>query len=69
MKSTVVDESLSSFKTNVLFQRIPTFYRVTNLGGQPNSDMIFQRQKFPEQKHIEARYIYNTFKALGKSSK
>ena len=25
MKSTVVDESLSSFITNVLFQRIPTF--------------------------------------------
>ena len=28
MKSTVVDESLSSFKTNVLFQRIPTFYKI-----------------------------------------
>ena len=28
MKSTVVDESLSSFKTNVLFQRIPSFYKV-----------------------------------------
>ena len=28
MKSTVVDESLSSFKTNVLFQRIPSFYKL-----------------------------------------
>ena len=28
MKSTVVDESLSSFKTNVLFQRIPSFYKI-----------------------------------------
>ena len=28
MKSTVVDESLSSFKTNVLFQGIPTFYKI-----------------------------------------
>ena len=28
MKSTVVDESLSSFKTNVLFQRIQTFYKI-----------------------------------------
>ena len=28
MKSTVVDESLSSFKTNVLFQRIPSFYKM-----------------------------------------
>ena len=27
MKSTVVDESLSSNKTNVLFQRIPSFYK------------------------------------------
>ena len=26
MKSTVVDESLSSYKTNVLFQRIPSFH-------------------------------------------
>ena len=28
MKSTVVDESLSSFKTNVLFQRIPSFHKL-----------------------------------------
>ena len=28
MKSTVVDESLSSFKTNVLFQRIPSFCKI-----------------------------------------
>ena len=27
MKTTVVVESLSSFKTNVLFQRIPTFFK------------------------------------------
>ena len=31
MKSTVVDESLSSFKTNVLFQRIPSFYKVNHV--------------------------------------
>ena len=29
MTSTVVDESSSSFKTNVLFQRIPSFYKIT----------------------------------------
>ena len=27
MKTTVVVESFSSFKTNVLFQRIPTFFK------------------------------------------
>ena len=27
MKTTVVVESFSYFKTNVLFQRIPTFYK------------------------------------------
>ena len=28
MKSTVVDESLSSYKPMLLFQRIPNFYKI-----------------------------------------
>ena len=30
MKTTVVVESLSSFKTNVLFQRMPTFFKINS---------------------------------------
>ena len=30
MKSTVVDESLSSNKTNVLFQRISAYFNITS---------------------------------------
>ena len=38
MKTTAVVESLSYFKTNVLFQRIPTFFKVCVFVCELNSD-------------------------------
>ena len=58
MKSTVVDESLSSFKTNVLFQRIPSFYKI-NSHSMRNLHLILLQES-----GIEARHLFREWERL-----
>ena len=47
MKTTAVVESLSYYKTNVLFQRIPAYLKTSRHGVQPDHQKLHALTEMP----------------------